>query len=75
MSNPSVESFSSEIESQPDFREYKLPTSRIDRKKLVQTLEKRFGQGGFRVELKLNQYTVFVAADLTERQMYQIYYS
>ncbi|KAK0111745.1 hypothetical protein ONS95_002082 [Cadophora gregata] len=66
MSHPSVESLSSEIESQPDFRAYKLPTARIDRKRLVQTLERRFGQSGFRVELKLNQYTVFVAEDLTE---------
>ncbi|KAL5315474.1 hypothetical protein ACEPPN_016342 [Leptodophora sp. 'Broadleaf-Isolate-01'] len=42
-----------------------LPTPYIDRKKLLSALKTRYGPD-FRVELRLNQYTIFIPDDLDE---------
>ncbi|KAE9370831.1 hypothetical protein N431DRAFT_484968 [Stipitochalara longipes BDJ] len=43
-----------------------LPSPYVDRKRLLHLLQARFGPGNFRVQLCLNQWTIFVPEALGE---------
>lgn len=49
-----------------------LPTPYINRKRLLAKLRSRYGENGFRVQLRLNEYTVFAPDVLDERDIRDI---
>ncbi|KAF8849197.1 hypothetical protein BDZ45DRAFT_680676 [Acephala macrosclerotiorum] len=53
-------------------RPHTVPTPYVDRKRLLFNLRARFGADKFKVQLRLNQWTLFLPTDLSEHEVLEL---